>query len=111
MEGKTKTKDLVTEDCRMKDYFSEKSLATTREIFRIRTNMNEIRGNFKNYAKYNNNRSLCVACGLEEEVNSHVLQCSHYKDLKNGRDFSKNTDLVAFFREVMTRRDKILDGN
>ena len=33
----------MTEDCKTQKYFKEKSLVTSREIFRIRTNMNETR--------------------------------------------------------------------
>ena len=110
MEGKTKTKDLVTVDCYTQPYFKEKSLSTTRELFRIRTNMNEIKGNFKNDTKYKNSGVMCVACGMAEEVNSHVMVCPEYEDLRQGRDFSKNQDLVSYFRKVMTRRETI-SGN
>ena len=111
MEGKSKVKDLVTEHCNLKDYFQEKSLAATREIFRIRTNMNMLKGNFKNDPKYKNDGVMCVACGMKEEVNTHVMVCSHYEDLRQGRDFSKNADLVQFFREVMSRREIISNRN
>lgn len=90
MEGKKKTKDLVTEDCKTQKYFKEKSLVTSREIFWIRTNMNEIRGNFKHDSSYKKTEVLCVACGGEEEVNSHVMVCSEYEDLRQGRDLSNN---------------------
>ena len=53
---------------------------------------------------------MCVACGLKEEVNTHVLDCLHYQDPKSGRDFSKDSDLVTFFRDVMARREEILKG-
>ena len=111
MEGRTKVQDLVSDNLLLKDYFKEKSLTATREMFRIRTNMNELRGNFKNDKKFLSTGVLCVACGLKEEVNSHVMDCPFYMDLKQGRDFTKNMDLVNFFRDVMNRRDKLLKGN
>ena len=111
MEGKTKTQDLVTEDCSLKSYFREKSLTTTREMFRIRTNMNKLRGNFKHDKANMRTGVKCVACGLEEEVNSHVMVCLAYQDLKQGRDFMNNLDLVKYFRDVMARREEILKGN
>ena len=104
MEGKKKTKDLVTEDCKTQKYFKEKSLVTSREIFRIRTNMNEIRGNFKHDFRYKKSGVMCVACGGEEEVNSHVMVCPEYEDLRQGRDLANNNDLVYYFRKVMSRR-------
>ena len=30
----------------------------------------------------------CVECGTEEEVNTHVMVCKHYKDLRQGLDFN-----------------------
>ena len=47
MEGKTKMNDIVTESCLIKDYFKLNSMSKTREIFRVRTNMNDVKGNFK----------------------------------------------------------------
>ena len=29
-----------------------------------------------------------MACGTEEEVNTHVMVCKHYKDLRQGLDFN-----------------------
>ena len=71
--------------------------------------MNELRGNFKHDVKYKNVGVSCVACGTEEEVNTHVMVCSHYEDLKQGLDFSNNKDIVKFFKGVMCRREDILD--
>ena len=109
MEGKTKVQDLVTENVSLKSYFKEKSLSSTREMFRIRTNMNKLKGNFKHDKR--NADALCVACGKEEEINSHVMYCPSYADLKQGRDMSKNMDLVYFFRDIMKRREKLMKGS
>ena len=48
-----------------------------------------------------------MACGVEEESNSHVMVCSEYNDLRDGRDLKSNNDLVGFFRDVMARREKL----
>ena len=111
MEGKTKTKNLVTESFSLKNYFKEKSLATVREMFRIRTSMNDLKGNFKHDSRYKHVGVMCVACGTEEEVNTHVMVCPHYEDLRQDVDFSKNMDLVKYFRGVMARREAILENS
>ena len=108
MEGKTKVQDLVSENCSLKSYFSEKSLSDTRDMFRIRTNMNKLKGNFKHDKR--NADVRCVACGHKEEINSHVVECLEYADLKVGRDLSNNKDLVNFFKDIMARREKLLKG-
>ena len=68
--------------------------------------MNNVRGNFKNMYKNDPGGVKCPACGLEDEVNSHVLQCMAYADLRHGRNLKDNSDLVNYFKDVMTRRDK-----
>ena len=90
----------------MKDYFKCKSLAVTRDIFRIRSSMNPVKGNFKHMYKNTPGGVLCAACGGEDEVNSHVMSCSEYADLRHGKDLKNNIDLVNYFREVMARRDQ-----
>ena len=64
--------------------------------------MNELRGNMHDL-KYKNVGVSCVAYGTEEEVNTHVMVCKHYEDLRQGLDFSNNKDLA------MSRREDILD--
>ena len=46
----------------------------------------------------------CVACGEEIEVNSHVMVCPKYVDLRENKDLSKGDDLVEYFWRVMDRR-------
>ena len=105
MEGKVKLQNLVTDSCNLKDYFYEKSMTRTREMFRKRTHMNEIKGNFKHDVRNKVEGIACVACGLEDEVNSHVMTCDKYQDLRVGRDMEKDAHLVNFFREVRGRQD------
>ena len=69
--------------------------------------MNELKGNFKNKYKNTPGGVTCMACGMEEEVNSHVMKCVKYADLRQGKDLSDNNDLVKYFRDVMSRRDSI----
>ena len=111
MEGRSKVQDLVSENCLIKDYFKYKSLARTRDMFRIRTHMNELKANFKHDKKNIVGGVACVACGMEDESNSHVMKCDKYRDLRDGRDLKSNNDLVNFFRDVMSRREKIEKGN
>ena len=68
--------------------------------------MNPLKGNFKQMYRNSPGGVLCVACGEEEEVNSHVMICGDYADLRQGKDLKNNIDLVNYFREVMARRDQ-----
>ena len=104
MDGKTKVKDIFTENLNLKEYMKGKSLCKIREMFRIRTNMNGMKANFKQHQRNREEDFLCVACGLEEEVNSHVMVCGEYEDLRIDKDLSSCDGLVMYFREVMERR-------
>ena len=73
--------------------------------------MNGLKANFKNDKKVQAGGTACVACGLEEESNSHVMACSKCGDLRMGKDFSVDDDLVTYFRDVMARRETIEKGN
>ena len=107
MLEKKKVCALVEEDCLTKEYMKTKNLWDCREIFRIRSNMNNIRGNFKNTPQVKKDGALCVACGMEEEVNSHLTVCVEYQDVRQGKDLANITDMVSYFREVMARRCEI----
>ena len=85
-----------------------KSLKDIREIFRIKTRMNHLKANFPGKPGYKAEGGMdCIGCGESIETNSHVTNCKTYADLLVGRDLSNNADLVQFFRDVMSRRDKI----
>ena len=44
-----------------------------------------------------------MGCGKTKETNSHVVECDMYSDLNTDKD------LVEFFRDVMARREKIVE--
>ena len=108
MNAKKKLSSILTESCNMKEYMKGTSLSNIRELFRIRTNMNELKGNFKGIHKEEG--VLCVACGEQEEVNTHVLVCEKYGDLRRDKNLAEGKDLVSYFREVMKRRDEMQDN-
>ena len=68
----------------LKPYVTELTLQEARERFRIRTDMNKIRGNYSNVLTNKMNKLVCVGCDVEgdKEVNSHVMECPAYQDLR-----------------------------
>ena len=104
-----KCENMKDEDCRIKPYFKELTLYEAREMFKIKTNMNKIRGNYKNMRDNKTARWLCVGCNVEVEVNSHIRSCKFYEDDKSGLDLDTDQGLVEFFRRVMKKRMHILD--
>ena len=104
-----KCEGMKDEDCEIKPYLKDLTLYEARELFKIKTNMNKIRGNYKNMSEHKAARWLCVGCQLEVEVNSHILSCKFYEDDQAGLELDTDRGLVEFFRRVMKKRMDILD--
>ena len=103
---KSKDKDMVNDKFTLQTYMKSKSLKDTRELFRIKTRMNDLRANFPGKPECRVKGGMsCVGCGVSIESNSHITQCYMYSDLLEGRDLAKDSDLVGYFRDVMARRE------
>ena len=88
----------------LKEYLGNKALSYARELFRICTSMNKL--NFKGDGALTRNGLECMACGYKEEVNTHMMVCPGYQDLKVRKDIKVDSNLVEYFRQVMDRRIK-----
>ena len=83
----------------------QKSLADSRLIFRLRTEMVDVKDNMRN--KYKGSQVHGDACNMKEpESQVHVMACPGYEDLRAGKDMMKDEDLVSYFREVLLLREK-----
>ena len=104
MSRKEKTKRLVEDGCSMKEYMKMNSVYDSRELFRIRTSMNEIRRNFSSDWERKGKSIKCGACVQEDEVNSHIKMCPKYENLRRGLDLGQNRDIISYFRAVIRLR-------
>ena len=105
--GKYKKIDRITEDdpTEPKSYLKKKSLADSRLIFRMRTEMVDIKDNMRN--KFKGPSVNCDACNMDvAESQVHVMACPGYEDLRVGKDMMMDGDLVNYFREVLLLREK-----
>ena len=88
-----------------KDYMGDKSIADSRLIFRLRTEMVDLKDNMRN--RYRWTSTNCEACDMSApESQLHVMTCMGYREQRIGKDLGKDTDLVAYFREVLLLREK-----
>ena len=88
-----------------KEYMERKSLADCRLVFRMRTEMINLKDNMKNM--YKGASINCDACDMEvAESQTHVMSCPGYSELRVGKDMGKDGDLVAYFRDVLKIREK-----
>ena len=85
------------DDIHLQDYFKELYLYEARERFKIKINLNKIRGNYKNMKIHKEVGWICVGCKQSIEVNSHIMSCVAYEDEKLGLDMESDKGLVEFF--------------
>ena len=98
---------LKDEKYEMKEYMKKLNMNNARMKFRIRTKMVENIGfNFSSDNKYASRLWQCSHCE-NIDSQSHVLVCVGFKHLREGKDLKSDKDLVNYFREVISLRDKI----
>ena len=99
---------LEKEEFEIKNYLKELRLSNARLMFKIRSKMVEnIAFNFSNDPKHIERLWKCTHCD-NMDSQSHVLFCASYKHLREGKDLANNHDLVAYFRDVISLRDKLV---
>ena len=77
MKAKMRKKcdDIKEDDFKLQDYFKDLNLYEARELFKIKSNMNKVRGNYKNMPENKAAGWICVGCTQEAELNSHIMTC------------------------------------
>ena len=105
MEGKEKCVKILSESYGRKEYFNMTTPSQVRKYFSMRVSMVALAGNFSKDNRFRKTGWLC-RCGSrerEEHIRSH---CVIYKDIRNKYgDLDDDDKLVAFFGEVLQRRD------
>jgi hypothetical protein len=88
-----------------KQYLETRSIYDCRMIFRIRTEMLDLKDNMRR--RYKGSNTHCEACNQEvPESQAHVMVCPAYQEFRAGRNLSEDKDLVLFYRDVLNSRQK-----
>ena len=107
MEGKQKCSRILLDEYGQKDYFCNTTPSQVRKFFATRVSMLPIAGNFSHDRRFMRTGWLCRCGGREHEehIRSH---CTLYKDIREKYgDLDDDEKLVAFFSEVLQRRDDL----
>ena len=87
-----------------KEYMARKSIADSRLIFRLRTEMENLKDNMKNM--YKGDLVNCQACNMGvPEPQTHVMYCPGYEWLRVGEEMGDDSDLVSYFIYVLLMRE------
>ena len=89
----------------VKPYFKTMTLQESRMLFSIRTNTTKtVKTCFMSDKKYANQLWKCQNCEKIDSI-SHIKNCQFYEHLRENVDFSKETDLVNYFIEIIKLRN------
>ena len=108
MSSMSKVKELAAEKFERKDYFNTQNIHQARTMFKARTKMLDFKRNFSHDPKYSKELWRCDSCKSGDlESQSHVLYCTAYKDLRQGKDLNSVEDLVTYFTDVLSIRTQL----
>ena len=101
-----KITEMSSEKFERKNYLSEMTMEDARMFFKIRTKMVKAKMNFSN--DYRNKESLwkCDSCCRNIDTQAHITICPAYSHLREGKSLGSDKDLVQYFREVLSLREK-----
>ena len=119
-ETQSKGKEIVYSKFEIQKYLKRGKLTTKQKslLLNLRLRMIELRGNYR--VKFQGDL-MCRTCGLEEELQSHLLECrtilnrcpelykdriTKYEDIYG--QIEKQERIVKLFESVMRTRDEIL---
>ena len=109
MEGKQKCVRILSDEYGLKEYFSFKTPSQVRKYFATRLSMLPIAGNFSHDLRYRKTGWLC-RCGAREQEEHIRSHCKLYEDIRDKYcEMNDDEKLVAFFAEVLQRRDDLDD--
>ena len=107
MEKYSKLEEMRQEEkCELKSYFSDMTMEEARTHFRIRSKMINCKFNHSSDPKYRAELWRCSACG-NVDTQSHILWCSAYSKLREGKSLENDRDIAQYYHKVMCIREKL----
>ena len=88
-------------------YFFSEALQTVRTLFRFRVDLFEAKNNFHNKSEYRKENYLCDSCMSQIDLNTHVLHCPSYAQLREDKDLNNDTHLAQYLQRVLEIRMKL----
>ena len=102
--------DLETNDFKLKSYFRNLSISDARLKFKLVSKMTPtVEMNFMSDKRFSINLWKCEGCipmsGIgTRDTQEHIIVCPGYQKYREGKDLSKDSDLVSYFKCVIQHR-------
>ena len=98
---------LALEEFKLKEYFTELTLENARIKYRERSStMNSCRSHYSNCKENISKLFRCFHC-MEIDSLFHWKNSECYKELRKNRDLSQDSQLVQFYREIISIRKEM----
>ena len=90
-----------------KPYLTEMNMWNARLHFSLRTRMFPCKMNYMSSHKYKAELWSCDSCETMIDSQSHILYCPAYKQLREGKSLTSDSDIVEYFKKVLEIRTKL----
>ena len=96
--------DFTGEGFMRRNYIREMRIDEARSMFKLRSNMlPTVQMNFMSESEFAANLWTCSGC-TRRDSQEHLLTCPGYADLRVGKNLEVDSDLVAYYRDIVKRR-------
>ena len=103
---KLKESELINERFGIKKYIIELRTNDGRALFKHRCKMTRyVKMNYKNEPNYSRSLWKCENCA-KIDSESHILWCTEYSELREGKNLKENKDLAKYLQKVLKLREK-----
>ena len=108
MEHLQKCNDIKEDDFGPQKYFFGMQIEQVRTKFRYRTQMTQVKFNFKNDKKFSMENWKCDSCQNDFiESQSHLIWCPAYSHLREGKNLQSDKDLTEYIASVLNIREEL----
>jgi len=102
----TKTKNIIYQELKTKEYVTKLHPKIAREAFKIRLGMVNLRSNFKSKYKMN---TLCQKCFREDETLNHLVTCHTDNSINCTDIYSDNIETIQSTTVIIAEALKVRD--
>ena len=95
---------LKEEKFELKDFFRNLSLAESRTMFAIKTNMVRAKMNYMSDKNYAHDMWKCNECNMQCST-EHIKVCPKYRHLRTNIDWENDGMIVKYFQQVIKLRE------
>ena len=98
---------MVEEKFETKDYIKNMNVENARTKFQLRTEMLDVKFNYKHSPINVQSLWQCDSCQTNIETQSHIMWCPAYSELREGKDITNDNDLIEYVRKVLKIRENL----